>query len=171
MKIKTLFDKVIKHNLNAAKKLQKKVKITHRFSSEVKELKIDSDILYICFDNLVSNAVKYTPDKDGVVNVKGYFAEKNKVIGGKKITKKSFIFEVSDNGYGIPKQEQSKIFDKLFRATNVQTHDTDGTGLGLYIVKSIVQQAGCDIWFVSAENKGTKFFISVPSTGMKMIKA
>ena len=74
---------------------------------------------------------------------------------------------VSDTGYGIPEAQQEKIFTKLFRADNVREKDTDGTGLGLYIVKAIVGHSGGEIWFTSQENKGTTFYVTLPLTGMK----
>ena len=74
---------------------------------------------------------------------------------------------MKDNGYGIPKQQQSKVFDKLFRADNVRAKAIIGTGLGLYLVKSIVDQSGGKLSFVSEENKGTTFFVAIPLAGMK----
>jgi signal transduction histidine kinase len=77
------------------------------------------------------------------------------------------VIEVKDTGMGIPKEQQSKIFTKMFRADNVRVLDTDGNGLGLYMVKSILEQAGCRIWFESEEKKGTTFYVAIPLTGMK----
>ena len=77
------------------------------------------------------------------------------------------VIEVKDNGYGIPKKDQPKIFEKLFRAGNVKDKETDGSGLGLYIAKSILDQAGGKIWFISEEGKGTDFFVTFPLAGMK----
>ena len=74
---------------------------------------------------------------------------------------------VSDTGLGIPKEEQGKIFSKLFRATNARMSATDGTGLGLYIVKSVVEHSGGSIWFESVEGKGTTFFVTLPKAGMR----
>jgi two-component system sensor histidine kinase VicK len=70
--------------------------------------------------------------------------------------------KITDTGYGIPKDQQNKIFSKLFRADNVVGKDTEGTGLGLYIAKSIVEQSGGKIWFESSENKGTTFYVELP---------
>jgi len=75
--------------------------------------------------------------------------------------------EVADNGLGIPKAQQNKIFEKLFRADNVRQTDTEGTGLGLYIVKSILENSGGKISFKSEENKGTTFYVTIPLSGMK----
>jgi signal transduction histidine kinase len=55
----------------------------------------------------------------------------------------------------------------LFRADNIKEKETDGTGLGLYIVKSIIGEYGGKIWFESVENKGTAFNVTIPLTGMK----
>ena len=76
------------------------------------------------------------------------------------------MITVADDGYGIPKNQQSKIFTKMFRADNVQELDTDGTGLGLYIIKSVVEHSGGKIWFESEENKGTTFYVTIPLKGM-----
>jgi len=108
----------------------------------------------IVLQNLLTNSVNYTP-------------ESGKIKLSVKKSKKEILLTVSDNGYGIPKKDQDKIFTKMFRADNVKIRDTSGTGLGLYIVKSIIEQtAGGKIWFESEENKGTTFFIVLPLTGM-----
>ncbi len=117
---------------------------------------LDKQLISIIVQNLLSNAVRYTPE-GGEIKVK---LEQNK-------TTKEWLISVTDTGYGIPKKEQTKIFSKLYRAENVKIRDTNGTGLGLYIVKSILDEAGCKIWFDSVENKGSTFNISIPATGMK----
>ena len=75
--------------------------------------------------------------------------------------------EVSDNGYGIPKYQQDKIFTKLFRADNAMEIDPNGTGLGLYILKLLVTQAGGKIWFRSEQNKGSAFYVCLPTKPVK----
>ena len=74
---------------------------------------------------------------------------------------------MSDTGYGIPQGQQKQIFTKLFRADNVREKDVEGTGLGLYIVKSIVEHSGGKVWFESEENKGATFSVLLPLEGMK----
>ena len=132
-------------------------KIQFRFScyKEKSMMRADPKLLRMVMQNLLSNSVKYTP------------------IGGKvalSITladKKHIQIEVSDTGYGIPRKQHGKIFTKLFRADNVREKDTDGTGLGLYIVKSVVEQSGGKIWFESPhENRGTSFYVTLPIRGV-----
>jgi PAS domain S-box-containing protein len=113
----------------------------------------DPKLIRIVFQNFLSNSVKYTQEKGHIV------AEIGTRDG-------SLYIRVSDNGYGIPKPQQGKIFEKLFRADNVRQKDTEGTGLGMYIVKAIVESSGGKIWFESEENKGTTFHVMLPIGGM-----
>jgi len=113
----------------------------------------DPKLLRIIFQNLLSNAVKYTPAK-GEVRV---------TI---ELDDTRLLIIVQDNGMGIPKDQQGEIFTKLFRADNVREQDTEGTGLGLYLVKSIVEHAGGEISFESDEDKGTTMTVYLPASGM-----
>ncbi|MFH1078431.1 MAG: ATP-binding protein [Patescibacteria group bacterium] len=103
----------------------------------------------IILQNLISNAVKYTPDKG---KVKVSLAKKGRAVQ----------VSVKDSGYGIPKAEQERVFTKLFRASNVQDKQIDGTGLGLYLVKAIVEKLGGRIGFESKEGKGSTFIVTLP---------
>ena len=80
------------------------------------------------------------------------------------------LIQITDNGMGIPKAQQSRMFEKLFRADNVREKDTEGTGLGLYIIKSILDNTDGKIWFESVEGKGTTFSFTIPLSGMKKKK-
>jgi len=99
---------------------------------------------------LISNALKYTPP-EGRIMVRVRREGNDRVY-----------IEVSDTGYGIPKHQYDKIFTKLFRADNIVGKDTEGTGLGLYLVMLVVKQLKGEIRFVSEEKKGTSFFITIP---------
>lgn len=99
--------------------------------------------------NLVSNAIKYTPD-GGSVEL------------GIKQRRYDILFTVKDTGMGIPKRSQEQIFTKFFRAHNVVRQETSGTGLGLYLVKGLVDALDGKIWFESNENKGTTFYVTLP---------
>ncbi len=121
----------------------------------IPEFKGDANLLRIIIENLLTNAIKYTPS-DGNI----YITVKNDE------TNQKLLLSVRDTGYGIPEHQRSKIFSKLFRAENVMKMNVDGNGLGLYIVKSIVDSAGGSIRFDSELNKGTTFFVEFPITGM-----
>lgn len=132
----------------------KKQKMETNFAGDIPTIQADKKLLRMVFQNLLSNAIKYTNDKGSIrlaVSVEG----------------KSVVISVSDNGWGIPKDQHDKIFTKLFRADNVKEQDTEGTGLGLYIVKSIVEQSGGSISFESEKDKGTTFRVLLPRDGMK----
>ena len=72
------------------------------------------------------------------------------------------VITVADSGLGIPKEEQTKIFWRFFRASNIRTVDPYGTGLGLYLTKTLVEKLGGQIWFTSEEGKGTAFSVALP---------
>lgn len=99
--------------------------------------------------NLLLNAIKYTP-ANGTIKVS---AESNEDC---------VLVEITDTGIGIPKEEQSRIFDEFFRATNARRAERDGTGLGLSIVKYIVERHGGEITVESEEGIGTAFKLSLP---------
>ncbi|MFA4922779.1 MAG: HAMP domain-containing sensor histidine kinase [Ignavibacteriaceae bacterium] len=158
----------------------KKIKLSEKYAKDLPLINADPKLLRIVFQNLLSNSVKYTPDK-GKIGFDILVAKKGDEVGGKKVKEDSIAIVVSDSGYGIPAAQQEKIFTKLFRADNVREKDTDGTGLGLYIVKAIVDHSGGLIWFESPssaafddkatagkeENKGTTFYVTLSLSGMK----
>ena len=99
--------------------------------------------------NLLSNAVKYTPTG-------GHIAISLQQHNG------SVQWSIKDNGLGIPKPAQSRLFEKFYRADNVLTMEAEGTGLGLHLVRLIVQQAGGRIWCESEEGEGALFAFTLP---------
>ena len=132
---------------------EKNQTIVHDFTSSLPKINLDPKLFRIVMQNFVSNAVKYTPE-DGEVKVS--LKEDN----GK------LLFSVKGNGMGIPEEQKNDIYKKLFRADNVKATDTEGTGLGLYIVRQIVEHSGGRTWFDSVENEGTTFYAEVPMSGM-----
>lgn len=146
--------------------IEKKLSFKEHYGDSLPIFSADSKLLRMVFQNLLSNAVKYTPDNGDVsLNIAMIKAGEN--FGGKIAQKKSIAIFVSDTGYGITSGQQDKIFSKLFRADNVREKDAEGTGLGLYIAKAIVDLSGGSIWFMSEEDKGTTFYITLPIEGMK----
>ncbi|MBN1617776.1 PAS domain S-box protein [Candidatus Dojkabacteria bacterium] len=110
-------------------------------------LNVDPDKIFEVFNNVINNAVKYSRE-NGIVLV------------GMKEDSKTVTFWIKDRGYGIPKDVQKRIFTQFFRAENVIKRATEGTGLGLYIVKSIMDAHCGKVYFKSVENKGSTFFLS-----------
>jgi PAS domain S-box-containing protein len=150
--LKKLAEDAINELMPQIKLKQQKFKFT--VDPKLPIVSVDTQLTRMIFQNLLSNAIKYTPEKGRI----SLDISRDKV---------NFLVKVSDNGYGIPKYQQSKVFQKLFRADNVKAKDTEGTGLGLYIIKSIVDMAQGKVWLESEENKGTTFYAQLPLVGMK----
>jgi signal transduction histidine kinase/putative methionine-R-sulfoxide reductase with GAF domain len=110
----------------------------------------DAQLLRQAILNLVSNAIKYTP------------------AGGKihiRIQRdgEQMLWSVEDTGIGIPKADLDNLFDKFYRAGNVLAVETEGTGLGLYLVRLIVDRFGGKVWCESTEGAGSKFLFVLPA--------
>ncbi len=112
-------------------------------------LKFDRDKIYQVLTNLVNNSIKYS-------------GKNKKIIIGFKQIDDSLRVSVQDFGFGIPESQKSRIFQKFFRADNITAVSTNGTGLGLYIAKSIVEAHGGRMWFESEQDKGTTFYFTLP---------
>jgi PAS domain S-box-containing protein len=123
------------------------------YDETLPKINADPKLVRIIFQNLLSNAVKYTK-KGG--NVSLSLAKDGD----------NLFIKVTDTGVGIPAAVQEKIFTKLFRADNARVVESEGTGLGLYILKAVVEKGGGKIWFDSVENKGTTFYVTLPLSGM-----
>ncbi|HEU0085633.1 MAG TPA: PAS domain-containing sensor histidine kinase [Candidatus Paceibacterota bacterium] len=125
----------------------------HYKDKKIPILRADKSIIHIIIQNLILNAVKYTGE-NGTITID-------------LESKQGLTLIVKDTGYGIQKNQQNQIFTKLFRADNIQGIVTDGTGLGLYMVKKILEKLGGKIWFESEENKGSTFYVNWPASGMR----
>ena len=143
----------------------KELVLTENYQSDLPLINADSKLTRIIFQNIITNAVKYTPS-EGKIAVSISTATGEEVKHGNR-EEKYVLISVADSGYGIPKSQENKIFTKLFRADNVREKETDGTGLGLYLVKSVVETCGGAVWFDSEENQGTTFYITIPLSGMR----
>ena len=130
---------------------KKALTIKTSFADNIPTVVSDAKLLRMVIQNLISNAIKYTR-VGGVVDLSLRLDS----------SKHNFLFSVADSGVGIPKRQQPQIFSRLFRADNVREGDTEGTGLGLYIVKAIVDNSGGEVWFESEENNGSTFHVKLP---------
>ncbi len=110
---------------------------------------IDKEKISIVFDNILANAVKYTPPK-GKITLRH-------IRKGNKIQ-----FKISDTGIGIPEKDLPKVFTKFFRSKNAVSFQTSGSGLGLYVAKSIIEKHGGKIELESIEKGGTSVIFSLP---------
>jgi signal transduction histidine kinase len=127
--------------------IENKVRITLAQNQLPMTIRTDKELLYQVFENLLSNAIKYSD-------------ENQEVFFGLEYTEKKLIATIKDKGIGIPKTEQAQLFNPFFRARNVG--DSEGSGLGLSIVKKCVEVMNGAITFVSEEGKGTTFTVIIP---------
>ena len=145
--------------------LSRSVNVVETYDEKLHSYIADPNLIRIIFLNPLTNAVKYTK-KDGTVSVNLAINTKGSTVGGMKLNRDCLTMTIKDTGIGIPQKQQSKIYSKLFRAENAQIEQTEGTGLGLYLLKEIVEQSGGATWFISKENEGTSFFVVLPAAGM-----
>lgn len=136
------------------KAASKQQEIKVHYLTQTKEFRLDANILRNILMNLVTNALKYSPEKKDVI------------IKVEQVASKDLKISVIDRGYGIPKDDQEKVFTKFFRSDNISEIVTEGTGLGLYLVKQLVEISGGIIEFETEQNKGTKFEITFPNSEM-----
>jgi len=129
------------------------VRIFYKKNDKPLFLVFDPSRLKMAVSNLLDNAIRYTP------------------LGGEihisvNVSDEEVQLVVRDSGVGIPKKQQERVFSKFFRGDNVIRMQAEGTGLGLYLSKNIVEKHGGRLLFESEENKGSSFFLTIPSKGV-----
>lgn len=130
------------------------IEITFNAADSLPKAFADASQMKSVVENLLDNAIRYIKGKG---SIKITIEEK----------KGNLLFGIEDTGVGIPEKDKKHIFQKFFRSANVMKHQTQGSGLGLYIVKSIVEKSGGKIWFNSKEGKGTTFWFTLPTVKIK----
>ncbi len=140
---------------------EKGINFSSKFEKDIPSISSDEKFLHMAIENILSNAVKYTPKK-GEVSLEVKLIKKGSLINKHKAKEDNIVITVSDNGFGIPLDQQDKIFNKFFRASNAKKEQPEGSGMGLYITKRIIENFDGQIEFKSKEKKGTKFQITLP---------
>lgn len=128
---------------------KKHLKISLAKPEKLPELYLDKEKMGLAFQNILDNAIKYTSD----------YGEIKISLG---ITDNYLEVSVQDSGIGIPDIDKSRIFSKFFRSTNVVKMETEGSGLGLFIVKNIIEKHGGKIALSSVEGQGTEVMFTLP---------
>lgn len=142
--LKRLINEVV-YNANVTLKNGQEILYPHEMEDMM--LYQDEKIVELILSNLLSNAVKYSP-------------EDTTISFDYTINDKTIIFEVQDQGIGIPEKDQKHIFERYFRAENAVLNQ--GTGIGLNIAKTHLENLGGNISFASKESEGTKFTVELP---------
>jgi PAS domain S-box-containing protein len=126
------------------------IKLDVAIGEAVPAVGADKDHMRQILINLVENAIKYSPDggtiRLGVESIDG-----------------NVLFNVSDEGIGIPDEEQPRVFEKFYRLDPNMTRGIGGTGLGLYICSELVERMGGRIWVESRQGEGSAFYVEVPA--------
>lgn len=141
--IEAIVEEVQEHNPGVALRFDAKGR---NFS-----MAINKSMVVQVFVNLVYNAAEYADKKDGKTEIK------------LERTDSGLLFSTYNNGPEIAEEDKPKIFSKLFRSDAAKEHKKSGTGLGLFIVKTICDSLGWGIWFESSPGKGTTFYVKIPA--------
>jgi signal transduction histidine kinase len=129
----------------------KSIELTTKIDTGAKDVFVDISQIERVFINLISNAIKFTPLK-GKVTIHGY------------LNKDRVQVDITDTGCGIPQEAKESIFEEFYRVDNAINQDVKGTGLGLTLVKHIIESHGGKIWVESKVGKGSTFSFTLPRT-------
>jgi signal transduction histidine kinase len=145
--------KIVENHLAPA---DKTLSVTVAVADDLPIINADETMLQRAINNLVDNAIKYTPD-GGKIHVSVTRAD-NKIV-----------VAVQDTGLGISTQNQRLLFERHARIFRQEHKRIKGTGLGLFIVRSVAKRHGGDAWVESEEGKGSTFLISIPLEGANLL--
>jgi PAS domain S-box-containing protein len=129
--------------------MAKRVKVSSSIDKNAPQLTLDKKRIREVVENLISNAVKYNKVDGTVIVTLTSDSEKIEIV-------------IADSGMGIPKKDMGKLFSKFFRAENAVRSETEGTGLGLYVVRKFVENWGGSLTVESEEGQGSKFTVRLP---------
>lgn len=140
---------------NHLKAINSKHKIIWEATENLPEISCDSEAITRVFINLFSNAIKYSPVIEGS-------PESAEIRCKFEVKDSELLISISDNGMGLLEEEKSKVFDRFYRSEAAKKELINGTGLGLWICKEIIEAHEGKIWCDSKIAKGTSFYISLP---------
>lgn len=142
--------KIVSNHLVPAEKQE--LTINSQIADDVPIINADSNMLERAVTNLVDNAIKYTPN-GGTITIQLYRQDENIIVG------------VQDTGLGISPENQKLLFERHVRIPRIEHKKVKGSGLGLFIVRSVAHRHGGNAWVESSEGTGSTFFISIPLNG------
>jgi PAS domain S-box-containing protein len=129
---------------------KRNLKFKFKKPKELPKVRVDIEKISLAIQNLLENAIRYNK----------FGGEIEMVLKEKE---REIEFSIKDTGIGIPKDQQNRVFTKFFRGSNAMKMETEGSGLGLFITKNIIEAHGGRIWFESEEGKGTTFYFTLPT--------
>lgn len=148
----TSLESIVQSVIDSLKETIEKKGVKFAFRKPDKRLPqvlVDVEKIRLAVQNMLDNAISYTPKGGEVIISLGY-------------GKEEIECSIKDTGLGIPEDQKKRVFSRFFRAANVMRLDTEGTGLGLFITKNIIEAHGGRIWFESEEGKGSTFYFTLP---------
>ncbi len=148
---------------------KKNIEIIEEVEQGLPNLNLDKQLSSLVIKQPLTNAIAYS-NEGATIKTSTFLVNTGGVVGTMTFPFDCIVVSVTDTGIGIPDTDQSKIFTKMFRGSNVQDTVGSDSGLGLYIAKTVMNlpQVDGDIWFTSTVGKGTTFYIAFPTKGMKV---
>ena len=134
---------------------RKNLKFEFKRPEKLPKVLVDEEKIKIAIENLLDNAVRY-------------IFPGGKITVSLELLENEIQFKIEDSGIGIPRDEQPRIFSKFFRGVNAIRMETEGSGLGLFVTKNIIEAHGGRIWFKSEEGKGSTFYFTLPLKSSKI---
>ena len=136
---------------------KKNLKVTINKPRELPEIQADKEKINLVIQNLIENAIKYSPIGATItITVTS--------------TEHDVKFAIQDTGFGVPENQRGEIFNKFVRGTNVLQMGIEGTGLGLFLARQIIEKHGGKLWLMDEIRQGSTFIFTLPRTSLLKIK-